>query len=431
MTEIRHFAGWLRSLAGLAAVAGLLALAGCGGGSGAPNNFFKSTVTVQPNVAIAYSGQPMTLTISGGTGPFRAFSSNSGLLPVTQDVAGRTVALLGANVAEDTDVTITIQDLGPLVPVAPTATALITVRPSPLGNSLTIVPTGDDCDTAVCSGQTALATVTVLGTPQGGTLGRAVRFDVIGSAYAIVTNNPAQPLASTLTVSTDSAGKASVVLLVNPNAPTQFAQLRVTDVASGQTLVGSFTIVENTNGSTVLSIVPDTVTITGAFKNVCSNGFPIDYFIYGGTPPYHVSSTFPASVTLVNSMVNTNGGSFRAITNGSCVKPLVFTIVDAIGLQTTAELNNEPGTEDPPAPAALAIAPGTVTSATCTGSTFTFLVTGGTPSYGAIASPSGTVVVTGNQVKVSGLTTGSGATSVTVIDQSSPQKTIGATITCS
>ena len=75
--------------------------------------------------------------------------------------------------------------------------------------------------------------------------------------------------------------------------------------------------------------------------------------------------------------------------------------------------------------------PGVVTSATCTGSTFTFLVTGGTPSYRAIASPSGTVVVTGNQVKVSGLTTGSGATSVTVIDQSTPQKTIGATITCS
>ena len=42
MTEIRHFAGWLRSLAGLAAVAGVLALSACGGGSGAPNNFFQT-----------------------------------------------------------------------------------------------------------------------------------------------------------------------------------------------------------------------------------------------------------------------------------------------------------------------------------------------------------------------------------------------------
>jgi len=372
MTEIRHFAGWLRSLAGLAAVAGMLALSGCGGGSGAPNNVFKSTVTVQPDTAVAYSGQPMTLTLTGGTGPFRAFSSNSGVLPVTQDVAGRTVVLLPANVAADTDVTITIQDLGPLQPVAPTATAVITVRASPLGNSLTIVPTTDDCGTAVCSGQTALATVTVLGS-QGNPQGRAVRFDVIGSAYSIVTNNPAQPLASTLTVLTDAAGKASVILLVNANAPTQFAQLRVTDVASGQQLVGNFTIVENTNGEAVLSIVPDTVTITGAFKGVCSNGFPIDYFIYGGTPPYRVSSTFPSAVTLVNSVVNTNGGSFRAITNGTCVSPLVFSIVDATGRQTTATLNNNPGTEEPPAPAPIAISPTSVSSAACTGKTFTFI----------------------------------------------------------
>jgi len=430
MTEIRHFAGWLRSLAGLAAVAGMLALSGCGGGSGAPNNVFKSTVTVQPDTAVAYSGQPMTLTLTGGTGPFRAFSSNSGVLPVTQDVAGRTVVLLPANVAADTDVTITIQDLGPLQPVAPTATAVITVRASPLGNSLTIVPTTDDCGTAVCSGQTALATVTVLGS-QGNPQGRAVRFDVIGSAYSIVTNNPAQPLASTLTVLTDAAGKASVILLVNANAPTQFAQLRVTDVASGQQLVGNFTIVENTNGEAVLSIVPDTVTITGAFKGVCSNGFPIDYFIYGGTPPYRVSSTFPSAVTLVNSVVNTNGGSFRAITNGTCVSPLVFSIVDATGRQTTATLNNNPGTEEPPAPAPIAISPTSVSSAACTGKTFTFIVTGGTPGYSAIVNPSGTAVVTGNQVKVSGLTTGSGDTTVSVVDQSSPPMSIPATISCS
>ena len=42
MTEKRLFAGWLRSLTGLAAVAGMLALSACGGGSGAPNNFFKA-----------------------------------------------------------------------------------------------------------------------------------------------------------------------------------------------------------------------------------------------------------------------------------------------------------------------------------------------------------------------------------------------------
>ena len=83
-------------------------------------------------------------------------------------------------------------------------------------------------------------------------------------------------------------------------------------------------------------MVPADATIKGAFKGVCSSGFATDYYIYGGTPPYRVTSTFPNSVTLVNSIVNTNGGFFEAITNGSCVDPLTFSIVDATGRQTTA-----------------------------------------------------------------------------------------------
>ncbi len=436
MTENRLFAGWLRLLTALAAAAGVLALSACGGGSGAPNNFFESTMTVSPNVAVAYSGVPTTLTITGGAGPFRAFSSNSGVLPVTQDVAGRTVVLLGANVEADTDVTITIQDLGPLQPVTPTVTAVITVRASTLGNSLTITPNQDDCGTGICSGQTGLATVTVLRT-QGSPLGRAVRFDVIGSAYAIVTNNPAQPLASTLTVLTDSAGKASVILQVNVGAPTQFAQLRVTDVTSGQQLVGNFTIVQVTDGSAILTVVPGDAEITGAFKGVCSSGFVVDYYIYGGTPPYRVSSTFPNSVTLVNSTVNTNGGFFRAITNGACVDPLTFSILDATGRQTTALLHNVEGTEEPPTvtPGALVVAPATYApTTTCGGASFPFLVTGGTAPYSAQAvnslAGSVTVLTIPGGFNVGPLPAGASTTTVVFRDQSSPQKTIPATITC-
>jgi hypothetical protein len=433
MTENRPFAGWLRLLTGLAAAAGVLALSACGGGSGAPNNFFKSTMVVLPTSAVAYTGIPTTLTITGGTGPFQAFSSNPGLLPVAQNVAGRTILLLGGGVTADTDVTITVQDLGPLQPVAPSQAVTVTVRAATLVNSLVITPNLDDCGTGLCSGQTGTATVKVTG-PQGGPVaGRPVRFDVIGTAYSIVTNNPAQPLASTLTVLSDSTGTASVILQANTNAPTQFAQLSATDLTSGQQLIGNFIIVQVTDGSAILTVVPATATITGAFKGQCSSGFPIDYYIYGGTPPYRITSTFPASVTLVNSVVNTNGGFFRAITNGSCVNPLTFSIVDATGRQTTAELKNVEGTEDAPAPAALALSPTTVTDpAGCNGKTYTFIVSGGTPSYGAVSSPTGTVPTpVGNQVKVSGLPAGPGSYTVTVFDQSSPQKTASATITCS
>ena len=121
MTENRLFAGWLRSLTGLVAVAGVLALSACGGGSGAPNNVFKSTLTVLPSTVTVYAGVPTLLTISGGTGPFKAFSSNPAVLPVAENVSGRQILLLANNLATDADVadTITVQDLGPLSPVAP------------------------------------------------------------------------------------------------------------------------------------------------------------------------------------------------------------------------------------------------------------------------------------------------------------------------
>src|SRR6185295_3947133 len=258
MTENRLFAGWLRTLTGLAAVAGALALSACGGGSGAPNNPFKGVVTVNPSAVTVYAGVPTLLTISSGTGPFQAFSSNPAVLPVAQNVSGKNILLLANNVDADTTVNITVQDLGPLSPAPPQATVVVTVRAAPLLNSLTITPNLADCGTALCSGQTAVASVKLTG-PQGGPLaGHAVRFDVVGSGYLIVSNNPAQPLVSSLTVLSDSTGTASVILKANVNAPTQVAQLSVTDLTSGQVLIGTFTIVQDTNGTDIMTIVPET-----------------------------------------------------------------------------------------------------------------------------------------------------------------------------
>jgi len=242
---------------------------------------------------------------------------------------------------------------------------------------------------------------------------------------------------TSLTVTSDSTGTASVILKANVNAPTQVAQLSVTDVTSGQVLIGTFTIVQDTNGSEILTIVPTDATIKGAFKGVCSTGFVTDYYIFGGTPPYRVTSTFPNSIILTNSVVNTNGGFFRATTNGSCVDPLTFSIVDATGRQTTALLHNVEGTEDVPVvtPAALAVAPASFTDTACTGKTFTFVIFGGTPPYNVsatrgIATPQ-TVSTNGGSTSITGLLTGSGPTTLVVLDSSSPAKNTTSTITCS
>jgi hypothetical protein len=93
-----------------------------------------------------------------------------------------------------------------------------------------------------------------------------------------------------------------------------------------------------------LSVVPENVTISGPSNVSCSSGATARYYIYGGTPPYTVASTFPNAVSISGVPVLMSGGTFTAITNGTCVDPLVFTITDSTGLQTTATLLNIAGT---------------------------------------------------------------------------------------
>ncbi|MEP6942062.1 MAG: hypothetical protein ABI981_03960, partial [Betaproteobacteria bacterium] len=140
---------------------GLLALGGCGGGSGAPNNPYAPGPTapgplfVLPPSITVYSHTPATLTVSGGAPPYQAFSSNPSILPVTQVVSGATVVLLPNDVAADTTAVITVQDA-----VGQTATSTVTVRAAPIFNTLTITPARTACGTnAVCSGDIATAKV--------------------------------------------------------------------------------------------------------------------------------------------------------------------------------------------------------------------------------------------------------------------------------
>ena len=431
---------WLRPTLALCALAGLLALGGCGGGSGAPNNpFAAKPVTpgplfVLPPNAVVYSHTPATLQVSGGALPYQAFSSNSAVLPVAQNVDTGVVVLLPGDVAADTPVIITVQDA-----IGQTATSSVTVSPAPLFNTLTVVPSRTVCGTnAVCSGDTATATVQVTGVAGAGIPNRQVKFDVVQGAFGIQSSNPGQPLVSSLTVVSDATGAARVVLQATVNVPTQPAQIRATDLTTGNSVTASFTIVQQTDGSAILSVVPPTATITGTFVNQCSVGFRVDYFIYGGTPPYTVSSTFPTAVGIVNSPVLFSGGAFEAVTNGTCVNPVTFTIVDATGRQTTATLINAQGTQvipPPTPPAALVITPAAVATTPCAGKHFVFAITGGTPSYNVSVSPGGATIVppnvatSGGTVDISTLTTG--VNTVIVVDGGTPQKTVSATVTCS
>ena len=135
----------LRPVVSILGLSGLLALAACGGGNGAPNNPYNPTpgtpaLQLAPPALTAYSGVPVTITITSGVSPFTAFTNNAAALPVTQNVAGNTIVLLPNNVSADTVVTLTVKDSA-----GQTTTAAVTVKASPLFNSFTFSPSGADC----------------------------------------------------------------------------------------------------------------------------------------------------------------------------------------------------------------------------------------------------------------------------------------------
>lgn len=437
MAPNRMIARRLQSVLVLMALGGLLALGGCGGGSGAPNNPFApgpavpGPVAVLPANVTAYSNTPVTLTISGGAAPYFVVSSNSSVLPVAQAPSGNTIVLLPGNVTVDTTVTITVQDA-----IGQRASSTVTVKPSPIFGTLTIKPSSAACGANICSGQTGTASVIVTGPGGAGIPNRQVRFDVIDGDFAIQSNNPATPLVATLTVVSDGNGVATVFIQANFGAPTQPATVRATELTTGNQVNGQFTIVQ----TTALSVLPSDATITAPDNTGCLSGFRVDYRVFGGTPPYSASSSAPDAVTLLNAINIPFGGTFTAITTGICANPVTITIVDATGLTTTATLHNllGPVPPAPPAPVStLDITPGSYTTASgtgCTGVTFSFIVSGGVAPYnvaviGGTATPA-VVPVSPGSFDITGLADASGSHTIVVGDASVPQLTQTAKVTC-
>jgi hypothetical protein len=444
-------AAWIRRAVTLFALAGVLALAACGGGSGAPNNPYAPVptppgpLTVVPPEATAYPGTPLVLSISGGVPPYTAFSGNPAALPVPQNVIGSTLTL-NANPVESAQVApVTIRDSA-----GSAALAEVTVRPAVLlPASIAITPNGAPCPGGeVCSGQTSVATVRVTG-PAGAPLaGRSVRFDVVQGAYALQTTNPGSPLAATQTVVSDANGDARVVLAVAPNTPTQIGLLRATELTTGSQVTSQFIIQQVTDGSQVLSVAPvGTTTITGPAQNVCSTGVRVSHYIFGGTPPYTVLPNFPDVAALVGSPVLVNGGGFDFITNGTCFTGLTFAIRDATGRVLAGGLstiNNSPGTAVAPTPpTALQVsAPGAGSSTSrlncVAGTTVSIVITGRAPF--SAASPQNLILAPNpvgaspGTLNVSGLYNGTPGNpntfTVTIGDASTPQQLASVQIFC-
>ena len=437
-----RWTAWLRPALILLALAGMLSLAGCGGGNGAPNNPYQSgnvtpTLAVLPTQVSIYSGVPATLTITSGTAPFTAFSSDATVLPVSSSVSN-TIALLASTVSADQAVTLTIRDAS-----GQTVTVPVTVHPSlllPASITITGNPACSGSGSTLCSGQDGTATVKLTGSAGAPLAGRSVRFDVVLGTFSLIAANSGSP-AQSVTVLTDQNGLAVVTIRVPVDAATQFGTLRATDITSGSSVIAQFTIAQFVNGNAVLSVIPNSkVTFTGPDNKTCAS-FPAQatFYIFGGTPPYMVQTNFPTAVSLFGVPVLSSGGGFSVAPNGTCFTGLTFAITDATGrtLLTPPTVDNVVGTNPPSVP--LAVIPsefpvGGGTTACGVGSSFQFLASGGSGTYFASAAPAAggsgtaTVTVAGGNVTVSFTAIGHGNWSVNVTDGSA---VLTSTIHCS
>lgn len=318
--------------------AGAVLLNSCGSGavsSPAPTDPAAGTpLAVSPPVADLFADIPTTFTVTGGKAGYTAFSSNSAVLPVTATVNGASFVVTANAVAADTSVDITVRDS-----VNASATAKANVKPSTLNSQITFTPfspTGAGCGAnTICSGGDAQVVVkAVLNSLV--LRARPIRFDALQGSFQFVTPGTGT-LVSSLVVNTDEQGEATVRIAANAGAATQVATFQSTDVTSGLARRYNFNIVQQTSGTGIITTLPSaTISIKGAKGAAGQDGFcpgssaaAVDFYVYGGTPPYAIASPLPNFASVSPGIVTSNGGRFTGqLTGCGSVR---FIVTDSTG----------------------------------------------------------------------------------------------------
>ncbi len=341
------------------------------------NSATTSTLRALPATLTVYRNTPALVAASGGLPPYRILSSNPAIIPTSSWSQSGDFLILPRDVAAELEVSLTMQDSsGQSAPIT------VTVRPAPLLNVFTITPVpatpGVGCGTAVCSGQDATASVTLRSFEGAPLPGRQVRFDVVQGEYLFHSDNPAQPLVTSYTATSDQNGLAVVRFKANVNAVTAAALIRATDLLTGNRVDGSFVIAQYTDGTGTLTALPSAINFGWWWDDGCSYGYSANIYIFGGTPPYRVVDAFPGSLVLAGNPVQTNGGAVTITTQGHCLDPGMLIITDATARTISVAVTAKPGEHERDggfSPTPMAVTPDAA-SIKC-GESANFLVTGG------------------------------------------------------
>lgn len=336
----------------------------CGSGAVTATDPAAGTpLSVFPAVADVFPDIPTTFTVSGGTPAYSVFSSNNVALPLTQAVSGGTFTIVANSVAADTAVDITVRDA-----VNASTTAKANIRPSSLINQVTFIPsgpTGVGCGTGICSGGDAQVVVKAI--LNGIVLrSRPIRFDVFQGSFQIVTPGT-NALVNTLIVNTDEQGEAVVRISTPAGANTQTATMQFTDTTSGLARRFNFNIIQQTSGVGILSTLPSgAITIKGAKGAVgqdgaCPSGARVDFYVFGGTPPYTIASPLPLVATPVSGTAPSSGSGFSVIVNGCGTVSMIVTDSKGLTIETSQIISQQGDKGEAATATTLTVAPTAVT----------------------------------------------------------------------
>jgi len=366
----------------LVAFAGML-IGSCGSGAVSSSSASSTVpVVITPSAATLYSDVPSTFIVTGGNGNYVITSSDQTVLPVSSAplTATNSFTVVPSTVGADTTVTLNARDTG----TAPSGSAQVVIRPRTISNVVTVTPSASQsaaCGASICAGGDAEVKVvlTQAGVPL---VGRLVRFDVLSGDFRIIASAPGLPeaLALTSTAITDGSGTARIRIRVLADATAQTSLLQVTDVSSGSTTTVSLSIAPSSNAP--LSALPSTISFIGRDSNTCATGFSAEVIVFGGRPPYTITS--PGTFIVTPSILTSSGQRFTVTPTGLCTEGSAIAIVDDNGASATVTASNVPGaitTTSPP----LVVSPDTVTLDSCN-SIATVIVAGGFAPYFASSS---------------------------------------------